>query len=56
MSGLKNQLNKYTSLLYEKIIEILNYIASLYNLTVSKFIFDTNIISELEVDDPRVKS
>ena len=46
MSDLNNQLNKYTSLLYEKIIEILNYIASLYNLTVSKFIFDTSIIKE----------
>tara|TARA_Y100000589_G_scaffold298373_1_gene306884 strand:+ start:322 stop:834 length:513 start_codon:yes stop_codon:yes gene_type:complete len=46
MSDLNNQLNKYTSLLYEKIIEILNYIASLYNLTVSKFNFDTSIINE----------
>ena len=46
MSDLNNQLNKYTSLLYEKIIEILNYIASLYNLTISKFNFDTSIINE----------
>ena len=46
MSDINNQLNKYTSLLYEKIIEILNYIASLYNLTVSKFNFDTSIINE----------
>ena len=46
MSDLNNQLNKYTSLLYEKIIEILNYIASLYNLTVSKLNFDTSIINE----------
>ena len=46
MSDLNNQLNKYTSLLYEKIIEILNYIASLYNLTVTKFNFDTSIINE----------
>ena len=46
MSDLNNQLNKYTSLLYEKIIEIFNYIASLYNLTVSKFNFDTSIINE----------
>ena len=46
MSDLNNQLNKYTSLLYEKIIEILNYIASLYSLTVSKFNFDTSIINE----------
>ena len=46
MSDLNNQLNKYTSLLYEKIIEILNYIASLYNLTVSKFNFDTSIFNE----------
>ena len=46
MSDLNNQLNKYTSLLYEKIIEILNYIASLYDLTVSKFNFDTSIINE----------
>ena len=47
MSDINNQLNKYTSLLYEKIIEILNYITSLYNLTVSKFNFDTSIINEL---------
>ncbi len=46
MSDLNNQLNKYTSLLYEKIIEILNYITSLYNLMISKFDFDTSIISE----------
>ena len=46
MSDVNNQLNKYTSLLYEKIIEILNYIASLYNLTVTKFNFDTSIINE----------
>ena len=46
MSDLNNQLNKYTSLLYEKIIEILNHIASLYNLTVSKINFDTSIINE----------
>ena len=46
MSDLNNQLNKYTSLLYEKIIEIINYITSLYNLTISKFDFDTNIVSE----------
>ena len=46
MSDLNNQLNNYTSFLYEKIIEILNYIASLYNLTVSKFNFDTSIINE----------
>ena len=46
MSDLNNQFNKYTSLLYEKIIEILNYIASLYNLTVSKLNFDTSIINE----------
>ena len=46
MSDLNNQLNKYTSLLYEKIIEILNYIASFYNLIVSKFNFDTSIINE----------
>ena len=46
MSDLNNQLDKYTSLLYEKIIEILNYIASLYNLTVTKFNFDTSIINE----------
>ena len=46
MSDINNQLNKYTSLLYEKIIEILNYIASLYNLTVSKLNFDTSIINE----------
>ena len=46
MSDLNNQLNKYTSLIYEKIIEILNYIASLYNLTFSKFNFDTSIINE----------
>ena len=46
MSDLNNRLNKYTSLLYEKIIEILNYIASLYNLTISKFNFDTSIINE----------
>ena len=46
MSDLNNQLNKYTSLLYEKIIEIINYITSLYNLTISKFDFDTRIVSE----------
>ena len=46
MSDLNNQLNKYTSLLYEKIIEIINYITSLYNLTISKFDFDTSIVSE----------
>ena len=46
MSDVNNQLNKYTSLLYEKIIEILNYIASLYNLTISKFNFDISIINE----------
>ena len=46
MSDLNNQLNKYTSLLYEKIIEIINYITSLYNLTISKFNFDTSIINE----------
>tara|TARA_Y100001970_G_scaffold284308_1_gene401377 strand:- start:2599 stop:3111 length:513 start_codon:yes stop_codon:yes gene_type:complete len=46
MSDLNNQLNKYTSLLYEKIIEILNYIASFYNLTISKFNFGTSIINE----------
>ena len=46
MSDLNNQLDKYTSLLYEKIIEILNYIASLYNLTVTKFNFDNSIINE----------
>ena len=46
MSDLNNQLNKYTSLLYEKIIEIINYITSLYNLTISKFDFDTGIVSE----------
>ena len=46
MSDINNQLNKYTSSLYEKIVEILNYIASLYNLTVSKFNFDTSIINE----------
>ena len=46
MSDLNNQLNKYTSLLYEKIIEIINYITSLYNLTISKFDFDTSIFSE----------
>lgn len=46
MSDLNNQLNKYTSLFYEKIIEILNYITSLYNLIVSKVNFDTSIINE----------
>ena len=46
MSDLNNQLNKYTSLLYEKIIEIINYITSLYNLTISKFDFDNSIVSE----------
>ena len=46
MSDLNNQLNKYTSLLYEKIIEIINFITSLYNLTISKFDFDTSIVSE----------
>ena len=46
MSDLNNQLNKYTSLLYEKLIEIINYITSLYNLTISKFDFDTSIVSE----------
>ena len=46
MSDLNNQLNKYTSLLYEKIIEIIIYITSLYNLTISKFDFDTSIVSE----------
>ena len=46
MSDLNNQLNKYTSLLYEKIIEIINYITSLYNLTISKLDFDTSIVSE----------
>ena len=46
MSDLNNQLNKYTSLLYEKIIEIINYITSLYNLTISKIDFDTSIVSE----------
>ena len=46
MSDLNNQLNKYTSLLYEKIIEIINYITSLYNLMISKFDFDTSIVSE----------
>ena len=46
MSDLNNQLNKYTSLLYEKIIEIINYITSLYNLTISKFDFDTSIVSD----------
>ena len=46
MSDLNNQLNKYTSLLHENIIEIINYITSLYNLTISKFDFDTSIVSE----------
>ena len=46
MSDLNNQLNKYTSLLYEKIIEIINYITSLYNLMISKFDFDTSLVSE----------
>ena len=46
MSDLNNHLNKYASLLYEKIIEILNYIVSLYNLAISKFNFDTSIFGE----------
>ena len=46
MSDLNNQINIYTSLLYEKIIEILNFIFSLYNLTISTFNFDTSIINE----------
>ena len=47
MSDLNNQINIYTNLLYEKIIEILNFIFSLYDLTISKFNFDTSIINEL---------
>ena len=47
MSDLNNQINIYTNLLYEKIIEILNFIFSLYDLTISKFNFDTIIINEL---------
>ena len=46
MSDLNNQINIYTNLLYEKIIEILNFVFSLYNLTISKFNFDTIIINE----------